>query len=288
MADQNPPDTPLAPSSALVEALRRLLRPLVRLLLHNGVSYPFFADLLKGLYVDVAARDFKLDSKRVTTSRLSLLTGIHRREVKRLQGVEATQGREVPAAISLGSQLVTRWTSDPEWLDSEGNPRALARVSEGSDEPSFERLVASASRDIHPRSVLDEWIRLGVVWLDEDGRVRLQRAAFVPARGFDEKAFFLGRNLGDHLAAASENLMSEAPRFLERSVHYGALPVDDVAALRELVRREGEDSLRRVNERARTMRDSAPDDGPKRRVNFGVFFYEEDPDEAPPDASREG
>jgi len=287
MADENPPDTPLAPSSALIAALRRLLRPLVRLLLQNGVGYPFLSDLLKGLYVDVAARDFKLDNKRVTKSRLSLLTGIHRREIKRLQETEATQGREVPAAISLGSQLVTRWTSDPEWLDSAGNPRALARVSQSADEPSFERLVASASRDIHARSVLDEWIRLGVVWLDEDGRVRLQRAAFVPARGFDEKAFFLGRNLGDHLAAASENLMSEAPRFLERSVHYGELPVEDIETLRELVRREGEGSLRRVNEKARAIRDAATENGPKRRVNFGVFFYEEEADGTPPDVPDE-
>ena len=286
MADSNS-ETPFAPSPALIAESLRLLRPLVRLMLQNRVSYPFFASLLKSLYVDVAAQDFKLEGKRLTASRLSFLTGVHRREVKRLQNRETTRGNQVPATISLGSQLVSRWTSDPEWLDDAGSPRALPRISREPGEPSFEGLVASASRDIHPRSVLDEWIRLGVVRMDSEDRVSLQRAAFVPARGFDEKAFFLGRNLSDHLGAACQNLMSDTPRFLERSVHYGALPTGGIDELRVLVHTAGEESLKRVNELARSIRDSAPTDGPKRRVNFGVFFYEEDIDETPPDASAE-
>ena len=78
---------------------------------------------------------------------------------------------------------------------------SLQRSSPPAGEPGFEDLVASISTDIRPRAVLDEWQRLGVVEVDDAGLVRLVVGAFVPARGFDEKAHYFGRNLHDHLAA---------------------------------------------------------------------------------------
>ncbi|MEM9177577.1 MAG: DUF6502 family protein, partial [Myxococcota bacterium] len=72
-------------AGAVVRMLRRMLRPLVRLLVSQQIPYPLLAQLVKRLYVEVATEDFALEGKRVTVSRLSLLTGIHRREVKRIQ-----------------------------------------------------------------------------------------------------------------------------------------------------------------------------------------------------------
>ncbi|MBV5344757.1 MAG: hypothetical protein JZU63_04105, partial [Rhodoferax sp.] len=74
-------------------------------------------------------------------------------------------------------------------------------------EASFDRLVASESTDIRARAVLDEWLRLGIVELDADDNVRLISDAFVPKKGFEEKAYFLGRNLHDHIAASVHNLL---------------------------------------------------------------------------------
>ncbi|MCH2170236.1 DUF6502 family protein [Myxococcota bacterium] len=284
--EQSQTAQPLEPSAALMAALERLLRPLVRLLLENRVSYPVLATVLKQLFVEVAAEDFKLEDKRVTTSRLSLLTGIHRREVNRQRQEASRRPKGAPTSISMGSQIVTLWTTEPRWLDETGAPRPLARISENDDEASFEELVASTSRDIHPRSVLDEWIRLGVVQLDDEDRVHLQRAAFVPARGFEEKAFFLGRNVADHLSAASENLMSDEPSFLERSVHYDSLPAESLESLREWIRTTGEDALARVNARARSILESAAEREHGRRVNFGVFFYESEAKEDTSDREK--
>ena len=73
------------PPRTLIEALRRLLRPLVRALVHQQVQYPQLASLLKSLYIDVARSEFSLGGgKAMTLSRLSVLTGIHPREAKRL------------------------------------------------------------------------------------------------------------------------------------------------------------------------------------------------------------
>ncbi|UUZ77688.1 DUF6502 family protein [Polaromonas sp. P1(28)-13] len=214
------PDAPTAtPSPAFVLALRRVLRPLVRLMLARGVTLPYLTELLKALMVEVADKEFRIGAKAPTDSRVSLVTGVHRKDVSRLRQAMDSSAEIVPSVVSLGAQLVAVWLGSPRYLDEEGRPKPLPRfVSEGG-ELSFEGLVASVNSDIRSRVVLDEWRRLGVVHFDDERRVCLNAAAFVPAAGFDEKAFYLGHNLHDHAAAAAHNLLGGQPAFLERSVH---------------------------------------------------------------------
>ncbi|MEZ4290680.1 MAG: DUF6502 family protein [Myxococcota bacterium] len=161
--------------------------------------------MLKSLYVEVATSDFALEDKRVTLSRLSLLTGIHRREVKRMleEPAPARPARPRDHPRRAGRRALDR---GPPWTDAAGRPRPLSRLAESEGEPGFHALVQSVSVDIHPRSLLDEWLRLGVVHVDDEGAVVLNVAAFVPVHGFEEKAHYVGRNLRDHLAAAAANL----------------------------------------------------------------------------------
>ena len=70
---------------SILSAIHHLLRPLVRLLLQHGIAYQAFCELIKSVYVKVAEQEFKLDAKVQTDSRISLLTGIHRREINRLR-----------------------------------------------------------------------------------------------------------------------------------------------------------------------------------------------------------
>ena len=261
-------------SPALWRALRRLLRPLVRLLLGLQVTYPQLAALLKEVFVDVGDRDFQLRGKRQTDSRVSLLTGIHRKDVKRLRRTGAASSA-APAALSLGEQIHSRWISLPEWQDEAGAPRALPRQASPGF-PSFEALVESVSRDIRPRSVLDEWMRLGVAQLDAEGRVVLEASAFVPSKGFDEKSFYLGRNVADHIAAAAHNLTHESETFVERSVSYNRLSEASGRELQRLSEEKGMDALRALNRRAAELqavdREKAGND---QRFNFGLYVYQE-------------
>ena len=85
-ASSEPDGTASMPSaSALSEAVRALLRPLVRLLISKGVGLPAFMELVKDAYVDVAVNEFPVGEKKQTDSRISLLTGVHRKDVKRLR-----------------------------------------------------------------------------------------------------------------------------------------------------------------------------------------------------------
>jgi hypothetical protein len=264
----------------LREVLRHLLRPLVRLLVEQGVPFGELAELLKGVYVDVALRDFPLAEKQPTDSRVTLLTGVHRKDVKRLRE-QPRSAHDPPHTVALGALLVARWTGTAAFLDDEGRPRALPRhaVRRG---PSFESLVASVSKDIRARAVLDEWLRLGIVQLDRDDRVCLNAEAFVPARGIEEKLFYLGRNLHDHIATAVHNVAGRRPVFLERSVYYPNLTAASVSELAKLAARAGMEALQAVNRRGLELtRSDAGRNDATQRMNFGLYFYEAavEPDE---------
>jgi hypothetical protein len=263
-----------APSRTLVKALRHVLYPLVRVMLSKGVTYPFLVDLLKGIFVEVAEREFRIGDKAQTDSRVSLLSGVHRKDVRRLREITRGPSEITPSAVSLGSQLAAAWTGSPQYLGEDGHPLPLPRLAAAGGGLSFEGLVAGVSKDIRSRAVLDEWLRLGVVRLDDEDRVILNTEAFVPQKGFEEKMFYFGHNLHDHIAAAGHNVVGDGPAFLERSVHYDALDAASVADLAKLAERTGMQAALSVNRKAMELeKRDAESPEPKRRITFGVYFY---------------
>lgn len=276
MPDSPPSSLPVDDAaSPLALAVRRVLRPLVRLLLSHRLGYPWLCEVLREIYVEVAEQDFPLDGKPQTDSRISLLTGVHRKSVHELRSPEAGKAQHTPPAITLGTQLVARWVSDPAYAAEGGAPAPLPRLARQGGEVSFESLVASVSKDIRARAVLDEWLRLGVVRQDGD-LVVLNTDAFVPAQGFEEKVFFFGRNVHDHLAAATSNVMGGSPPFLERSVHYDGLRPESVYALTASAEESGMRTLKELNRlAARLARADAGHPDATRRINVGVYLYSE-------------
>lgn len=265
-----------APPPSLVRALRRVLRPLVRLMLARGATYPWVSELLKVLFVEVAEEDFRIGAKPPTDSRVSLVSGVHRKEVNRLRREKISHGESAPSVVSLGAQLVAVWLASSRYLDESGRPRPLTRFASDGGELSFEALVAGVNSDIRPRVVLDEWLRLGVVHFDSEQRVCLNVDAFVPAEGFDEKAFYFGHNLHDHISAAAHNLSGAPKPFLERSVHYDALSADSVAALAAQSEKAGMSALLAINKSAMALEQADADKpSPRRRMTFGIYFYSE-------------
>ncbi len=257
----------------VLAAVRRLLRPLVRLLISKGMGLPALTEVLKQVYVDVALTEFPTKGKKQTDSSISILTGVHRKDVKRLRTVK-DKGPQAPRSISIGAQMVSRWVGSPATTDKKGRPLPLPRQAESPGGPSFDALVAGISTDVRPRAVLDEWLRLGIAHLDKQERVVLNQMAFVPQKGLEEKAFYLGRNIHDHIAAASHNLLGEGNPQLERSVHYSALTPESAVELASAAERVGMEALLELNRLALDL--AAKDKGKEnatRRINFGLYFY---------------
>jgi len=266
---------PPAPQD-LLRPLARMLRPLVRLLIRSGVTFPIFAELLRTLYVQVAAEILEREGAR-TDSRLSLLTGVHRKEIRRLR--EQGEARaEVPAVVTVTSQVIARWLGLPQYTDAAGKPRPLPRTA-AAGAPSFEVLVSSVTTDVRPRAVLDDWLSQDLVSFDAEGRVVLRQAAYVPRPGSEEQLYYFARNLRDHLAAASANVANPHPPFLERGLHYDRLPPDLATRLEAHWRAAGQQMLVELNRQALAWLEASGGPlaaAPARRVHLGIYLYAED------------
>ena len=225
-------------------------------MLASGVTFPLVAELLKGVFVELAEREFRLGERTMSDSRISLISGVHRKDVRRLRGSDTSAKEVVPDTVSMGGRLVTTWLSDERFLDEDGHARPLPRTRTDGAQVCFEDLVASRSTDIRPRVVLDEWLRLGVVRIDEQDRLVLNADAFVPPAGLDEKLFFFAHNLHDHAAAATDNLLGSRPPQFERSLMYEGLTQASVEHLEKRTHGLGMKMLTELNRVATTREES--------------------------------
>jgi len=259
--------------SLVIRALRRVLRPLVQFLIREQITYPDFTELLKQVYIEVADRQFALEGKEQSAARVALLTGVHRREVKRIR--ELSVDDEASATASLGARLVADWLALPEFLDENGEPLPLNRSSRRAG-VSIRDLVERAGQDIRPQTLIDEWLRLGAVETNEHGRICLRRAAFIPEKGFEEKIDFFARILAAHIAASSHNLEGEGPPMLDQVVWRGGLSPANAERLHARARELATVALRTWNLEARDAQASdANTPGADRRIHFGAYLHAE-------------
>ena len=110
-----------------------------------------------------------------TDSALSLLSGVHRRDVRTLErGAPVAHAKSakprISAPLSLVGEVAARWVADPAFLDGRRRPRALERGE-------FDALVAAVSSDVRPRAIRDELQRLGAVSERDDGRIAFSTPA---------------------------------------------------------------------------------------------------------------
>jgi len=267
------PDT--KPAKLFYAALRRLLRPLVKASVGHGIIFPAMVALLRELYVDVAREDFVVEGKEQTLSRINLITGITRREVRRLLCREP-EADEAPQSLSLSARIVSVWLGNQDYRDSKGRPVSLPLTAPEGD-PSLERLVASVSKDVRARAVLDEWLRLGIVKMS-GYIVHLEETAFIPKQGYEEKIYDFGRNLRDHIASGVHNLENGSSPLFDRAVYYDQLSSESLEELRRLVNKEGASLILKINRKARilTDKDEAVGGELSGRMTLGIYHFSEE------------
>lgn len=219
-----------ADHALLLEACRQVLFPLATLAVERGVPYAELDELLRGAFVEAARTAHPNVSAQRGASRISAATGLTRREVTRLlqPPVNAELSRSSPA-----TQVFSRWLTDPQLRQADGTVRAVPRQG---PPVSFESLAQSVTKDVHPRTLLEELLRLGLARLDEaTDTVQLLRETFVPT-GDEARMFgFLGANVGDHLRGAVANVLAQGPRNVEQALFADGLSSNSVAELRPLV-----------------------------------------------------
>lgn len=281
MADSGKSTDPARKS--LITAAMRLLVPLVRLFLRYGVSYQIADSLLRWVYVDVAAREFGIEGRAQSRSRVSVLTGLTRREVSRLMDMPAPAESRGPERYNRAARVLTGWIKDEDFLDAGGKPRVLPIES---GKVSFQELVRRHSGNAPPRAVLDELERVGAVRRDGDA-VTLLKPYYVPGEGRAsdaEKLEILGMSATDLLATIGYNLApDERGPFFQRVVYRRELSPAALAAARAYVRREGQALADRAD--SELYRISREHDGPGAesgsRAGVGIYYFEESPEGEP-------
>lgn len=267
------PDPGLATS-----ALAQLMGPLARLMIDHGLQLPAAVELLKKSLVDEAVASFGVDGKASTDTRVAVLTGVHRKDVRRLRELPAQVLEQAPM-VSVAASVVARWISEPQFLNADRSPRPLARTPRHAlaGEPDFSTLVAQVSRDVGARAVLDELLRLGAVELDDGVFARLKASAFVPQDSQRDAFHFLSANVGDHLAAAVHNVSpgrAEPPR-LEQSAFSAGLSPAQAQELHDAARQLWGQALQQFLQAAtQAEARSAGHEGPRMRVRFGTYFHQ--------------
>ena len=197
----------------LLAAFRFLLVPLVRILLRNGISFNEISEVIKGAYARVAATDFAVPGRPMSYSRLSITTGIARRDFDRVLGEEDRLRRALESNASRIANVLQGWHNDPEYMGPYGFPRDLAFAREAGGGPSFEDLVARYASDIDPQLMLEELMRVGAATIaEESGMIRVLKRTFIPeqmapelievfARGVRRYVETIDHNLGEQDAA---------------------------------------------------------------------------------------
>ncbi|MBI5920305.1 MAG: hypothetical protein HY847_01505 [Betaproteobacteria bacterium] len=273
-ADQEA-DKPESRGDLALAASLRLMAPLVTLLLREGVTYTHFAQALKQVFLDAAVPIIEEQHGRPSDSSISVLSGVHRKDVREWRKV----GKPLAPAktLSVAMQVFARWANDPAYCDDKGQPQLLVR---GGGPGSFDELASSVSNDVHPRTLLDELLRLGVVTIVDESkelasqRLRLSADGFVPKEGIAEMLQLFSDNVGDHMATAVQNIKGSGDPMLEQSVYANKLSPQSAEALSALSRQIWAKAFHDVvTEATRLCREDEQNPDANQRIRFGMYYY---------------
>ncbi len=231
--------------------LNALLFPIARLCVARGVLFPEVAERLKAQFVRAAVND--IDGK-VTDSRISVMTGLQRRDIARLRSEPA----DSPPPVNHLSRLVATW---------------VAQGGVSLRRKAFDELAQNIRRDVHPATMLAQLQDAGTVVVSDEDMVSLKTRSYQPLPGTDAQLAYLARNGGDFLSASTANVIEDPAPYFERAVHYNRLSEEAAALLEAEYRAAQMQLLEQINARAAEFQASAPG---SMRFRAGGYFYKED------------
>lgn len=263
-------------SKRLPAAIRKMLPPLVRLLLRNGMAAKSFYELVKHAYVLVARDECGISGKQATKSRIAILTGLTRKEVQALLNMPVPRKDRYGDEYNRAARVITGWLRDPDFGDGNGHPLPLRMVGKRL---SFSALVKRYSGDIPVRAMLDELMRVGTVKQLRDGRLGLVVRGYIPQKDMDQQLTILGQDTADLITTIDHNLYGKPSRpRLQRKVMYDNIPVESAEAFQVIAQARAQEMLegldRWLAHRDRDVNPTVRGKG-RVRVGLGLYYFEE-------------
>jgi hypothetical protein len=268
---------------ALLRAAVAALQPYVRRMLKVGVPFGRLEAGLRELFIDLAAREGSPGDGAPTDSRIAILTGINRKEVRRIRAL-ATARAPRSFSRNLIASLVSRWISGRHTTDANGRPLPMPYYARRG--PSFTALARKTTRDLHPRALLDALIAAGAAVMREGDVVALTRTAYVPQRGRPEALAMLAEDPPELIDTMLHNVLGEGDEArLQQKIAYDNIGGDGLEGLRAALRREAARLLERSNAVLRRHdRDRSPraPGGPRTYAGIGIYYFEAPRESQPP------
>jgi hypothetical protein len=257
----------------LLSAYRKLLQPLVRILIRNGVSFSELAEILKFVFVEVAERDFNLPDRRTSQSRIAILTGLTRKEVAKQKAVDNV-ALSFEGNLNRVTRVLMGWHTDQEFTGPYGMPLDLPfESSSGSD---FVGLVRKYSGDMAPRAMLDELLHVGAVERLAAGSFKVLNRAYIPESFHPDALQRFGDVVRDFINTVEFNIRKKAGlgRFERVVLAEEGLREELMPAFDALIRAKGQNLLVELDNwlSAQELSVSAKNRDAK-RVKTGVGIY---------------
>lgn len=261
----------------ILAACRHALKPIVRFLLRNGLTYREFSDVSKSVFVEVASTDYGIGGRPTNASRVTILTGLTRREVKRQRDLLTMAERRSEGSENLATRILSGWFQDPDFTDASGEPLELP--IEGAV-PSFHSLLDRYSGDVPPTAMLKELKTVGAVAETTDGKLKVLSRTYIPAELDDASIRQWSVALHDLGHTISHNTNTDdghTPRF-ERMAINPLVRADAAEAFRELVATRGQEFLEQMDNWLSEQESESDDRGSDttKRLGVGIYFIEDE------------
>lgn len=252
------------------------MRPFIRLLLRYGVGYGDFTQVVKELFVEVAESDFQLKNRKQTISRISVLTGITRREIKKIQDNSQAPERDyIP--YNHAARVITNWLHDQEFTNSAGKAAPLQTRTDGDG--TFNSLVLKYGNNTPSRAILDELVRVGAVQLDDKGIATLESTGYVPGKDSEELLAISMQSVADHISTIDFNDINKPDLSrLQLTVNYDNVTNDGVDVFRQISQEKAKELLLYIDRFLATQdRDNNPriEGNGTNRTGLGIFYFED-------------
>ncbi|HNP35330.1 MAG TPA: DUF6502 family protein [Woeseiaceae bacterium] len=264
----------------LRQALRRLLKPLVRLLISQGMGHSEFSEAAKDAFVEMAIRQGE-DDKKINRSQIAILTGLTRKEVKNV--IDRTRNTdEIVARPSRPSRVLTGWFSDPDYTGPYGIPIELPYDATTDEEPCFVQLVRTYSGDMAPRQMLNELLRSGCVIEVGDGRYKAVKRDYQHKQLSPELIHRLGELGYRVFSTAATNIDNETlgHGYFDRNVFADEGCTDQVIKeFDKLVRVRGQQLLDDLDIWLASNNKRIDEKEPRKNTGLYMVHYVEKPDE---------
>jgi hypothetical protein len=252
----------------------------VRILLRNGISFREFAEVVKEVFVSVCARDLVIPGRRLSLSRIAIVTGLTRKEVSAIVRDDELRRKALETNANRAAKILEAWHSDTRFLGPYGFPRDL--FIEG-DDPSgtFSDLVRENSGDMPVRAMLEELVRVGAARVLEGGEViRVLKRTYIPTEMTPEMIQIFSQAVRRYIETVDYNLSlkdTKGRRF-DRVVYPDpGLRVIDLPAYQQEVREYLETVIAEID--YKTASYQRPDDQHSERtthIGVGIYFYHDE------------